>query len=208
METHTKSHLLRQLGGAGLGILVATIIYFAMSWSSFSNIQGYLVNGLNTANPDRVRVSDKTIDDRTLARITERAKEVAAAINETDATHAAASESSSSASRRSGSRQILTGNGFKPYTPVQAPPPPIEVPVYREVIKEVPVPGPVQTVIKEVPVPGPTKTIIKEVRVPTPAPAQVGKNLPDSGPGLWFLAFASLAAAVLWLRPDKAFRLQ
>ena len=106
METSTGSRIVKQLGGAALGIGVAALIYFAMSWSSFSNIQGYLVNGLAPTHTDQVRVNDKTIDDRTLARITERAKEVTAQITPV-ATHAAASSSSNTMRRRADTRAAL-----------------------------------------------------------------------------------------------------
>lgn len=174
MET-SKPSLVKQLGGAAIGIAIAVGVYAVVSYGSISNIQGYLVNGLTTANPDRVRVNDKNVDDQTLARIATRAKEVSTQMSSSSASaqvvHAAAvarptSAMQNRATDRATQRALLKGEGAEPK------------PAASE------------------------RMMLSESEV-TPEP--IGKNLPDSGPGLMFLVVITMAAALLRFRPDHAF---
>ncbi len=76
-----QSHMMKQLLGAAAGMAAAAVVYFGMqTMSDFASNRAMLVqdNPTVSQNADRVRVNDKNIEDETLRRLQQRAKQVAA----------------------------------------------------------------------------------------------------------------------------------
>ncbi len=87
-----KSHSVKQLLGACAGMLVASVLYVGVDMLPTGKALLVDTNSNMTDNADRVRINDKTVTDGELARIANRAAQVA------DQMHAAAGEISSESS--------------------------------------------------------------------------------------------------------------
>lgn len=139
--TYRSSPLLKQLLGALVGVGIALVLYSGVDY--FSSSQALLLRPSSpqaTPNIDRMRFSDKNVDDATVKQIAYRARTLASAL-ETQTSSASSKgvkESDIVAALVEARRDLRTENKVAKPTPIRDIPVAMESPVTQEKMEQNP----------------------------------------------------------------------